>query len=366
VAVELHHRLEGPAGAPVVMFANSLGTTLEMWDDQAAALASRFRVLRFDTRGHGGSPVPPGPYTVGTMADDALALLDRLGIDRVDFCGVSMGGMVGMTLALRTPERIGRLVLTSTSMHLAPEQYAERAATVRARGMAAITSSVLERWLTPAAPSELRARMEAMLLSNPAEGYARCCEALAAFDLRGGLGAIRAPTLAIAPTEDPVTPPDHLAAIRDAIPGARVTRLEHASHIAAVERPEAFTRILTSFLDEDEGMRTRREVLGDDHVDRAIAGTTRFTADFQDLITRYAWGEIWTRPGLDRRMRSAITIAALVAGGRENELAMHVRAARRNGLTEEEIKEILLQCAIYCGVPAANSAFAIARRALEE
>jgi 3-oxoadipate enol-lactonase/4-carboxymuconolactone decarboxylase len=113
-------------------------------------------------------------------------------------------------------------------------------------------------------------------------------------------------------------------------------------------------------------MRTRREVLGDDHVDRAQAGTTGFTADFQDLITRYAWGEIWSRPGLDRRTRSCITIAMLVATGREHELAMHVRAGLRNGLTPDEIGEILLQCAVYCGVPAANGAFAIAQRVLAE
>jgi 4-carboxymuconolactone decarboxylase len=110
----------------------------------------------------------------------------------------------------------------------------------------------------------------------------------------------------------------------------------------------------------------RREVLGDDHVDGAVAGTTPFTADFQDLITRYAWGEIWARPGLDRRMRSAITLTALVATGREHELAMHVRAARRNGLTDDQLKEVLLHCAVYCGVPAANGAFAIAQRVLEE
>ena len=116
----------------------------------------------------------------------------------------------------------------------------------------------------------------------------------------------------------------------------------------------------------DEGMKTRREVLGDEHVDRAVAGTTEFTADFQDLITRYAWGEIWSRPGLDRRTRSCITIAALVATGREHELAMHVRAGVRNGLAADEIKEVLLQCAVYCGVPAANAAFAIAQRVLEE
>ena len=116
----------------------------------------------------------------------------------------------------------------------------------------------------------------------------------------------------------------------------------------------------------ERGMRVRREVLGDDHVDHAVERTTPFTADFQDLITRYAWGEIWTRPGLDRRMRSAITLAALVASGREDELAMHIRAARRNGLTDDELKEVLLQCAVYCGVPAANGAFAIAQRVLEE
>jgi 4-carboxymuconolactone decarboxylase len=116
----------------------------------------------------------------------------------------------------------------------------------------------------------------------------------------------------------------------------------------------------------DRGMKTRREVLGDDHVDRAVAATTPFTADFQELITRYAWGEIWTRPGLDRRTRSAITLTALVALGRHEELELHLRAALRNGLTEDEIKEVLLQSAIYCGVPAANSAFAIAARVLEE
>ena len=116
----------------------------------------------------------------------------------------------------------------------------------------------------------------------------------------------------------------------------------------------------------DDGMRIRREVLGDEHVDRAIERTTEFTADFQDLITRYAWGEIWSRPGLDRRTRSCITLTALIALGRDEELAMHVRAALRNGLTVDEIKEVILHSAVYCGVPAANSAFAIAQRVLEE
>jgi 3-oxoadipate enol-lactonase/4-carboxymuconolactone decarboxylase len=367
VTVELHHRIEGPDGAPVVMFASSLGTSLEMWDDQAAALAADHRVLRYDHRGHGGSPVPPGPYTIDELVDDVLALLDRLGIERVTFCGLSLGGMVGMALALRAPERIERLVLCCTSMHLAPpEQWATRAATVRARGVEAIAPSVLERWFTPSAPAEMVARLDAMLRSTPAEGYAGCSEAVAGHDLRGALGAVRAPTLAIAGADDPATPPAQLEAIVAEIPGARLRVLGGAAHIANVEQAAAFSRTLASFLREGDGMRTRRAVLGDAHVDAAIDAATDFTADFQDLITRYAWGEIWTRPGLDRRMRSAITMTALVALGHENELAMHVRAARRNGLSDDEIKEILLQCAIYCGVPAANSAFAIARRVLDE
>jgi 3-oxoadipate enol-lactonase / 4-carboxymuconolactone decarboxylase len=243
---------------------------------------------------------------------------------------------------------------------------------VRAGGMQAVAGTVVQRWLTPDAPPEPRARLEALLLATPPEGYAASCEAIAAHDLRGALGAVRAPTLLIAGAGDPATPPALLEALRDEIPGARLEVLDGAAHLANVERPEAFARAVARFLEgswpdgRDRGMQVRREVLGDEHVDAAIARTTAFTADFQDLITRYAWGEIWTRPGLDRRTRSAITLTALVALGHENELALHLRAARRNGLSDDEIKEVLLQAAIYCGVPAANSAFAIAQRVLGE
>jgi 3-oxoadipate enol-lactonase / 4-carboxymuconolactone decarboxylase len=367
MSVAVHHRLEGPDGAPVVMFSNSLGTTLEMWDEQAAALGDRYRVLRFDTRGHGRSPSPPGPYTIDDLAGDTLALLDHLGIERVSFCGLSLGGAIGMAIAARAPERIERLVLAATALEFHPaEQWHERAATVRAEGMDAIASAGIERWFTPDAPADVRARFDAMLRSNDPEGYAACCQAIAALDLRGQLGEVRVPTLTVAGDGDPVTPPEKLAAIAAEIPGARSVVIEDARHMVNAERADRFTLVLSAFLAEGAGMRTRREVLGDAHVDRAIAGTTDFTADFQAFITRYAWGEIWTRPGLDRRMRSAITITALIAHGHENELAMHLRAALRNGLTPDEIKEILLQSAIYLGVPAANTAFAIAKRVLEE
>ena len=179
--------------------------------------------------------------------------------------------------------------------------------------------------------------------------------------------------------EDPATPPAHARQLADGIPGAALTEIPGASHLAPAEQPERVLSALLTHLGPgpdraagmaDEryaaGMAVRRAVLGDVHVDRALAGTTAFTAPFQDLITRYAWGEIWTRPGLDRRTRSCVTLTALVALGHHDELAMHVRAARTNGLTADEIGEVLLQAAIYCGVPAANSAFAIADRVLAE
>jgi 3-oxoadipate enol-lactonase/4-carboxymuconolactone decarboxylase len=380
-SVPLHYLLEGPEDAPVVVLANSLGTTLRMWDEQASALNDRFRLLRYDHRGHGGSPVSPGPYTIEDLGRDVLALLDRLEIEHVSFCGLSLGGMVGMWLASEVPERFERLVLCCTSAHLGPlaDTYATRAATVRIHGLGAIAEAVVERWFTPAfraSQPDLVEWATRMLLDSPAEGYAGCCEAVRDMDLSGRLGDIRAPTLVIAGADDPATPPDHAELIRDSIPGARLVVIPQAAHLANVEQPGAFTRALLDHLDpggrkahgrvHDRGMRVRREVLGDDHVDAAIARTTDFTAAFQDLITRYAWGEIWTRPGLDRRMRSAITLTALVALGHHEELRMHIRAALRNGLTVDEIKEVLLQSAIYCGVPAANSAFAIAQSVLAD
>jgi 3-oxoadipate enol-lactonase / 4-carboxymuconolactone decarboxylase len=343
----LHHRFDGPEDAPVVMFANSLGTTLEMWDQQLPALTDRYRVLRFDHRGH---------RTVHDLAKDALALLDRLEIRRVAYCGVSLGGAVGMTLARRAPERIERLILCATALEFGPpEQWFERAGIVLAQGMGAIAPAGMERWFSPAADADLVARFDAMLRAQPVEAYAACCEALADYDLSGA--GFSVPTLTIAGSEDPVTPPAKLAAI----PADRHVVIGGARHMVNAEQAEAFNAVLVPFLDEGAGMRVRREVLGDEHVDRA---TVSGDPDFQAFITRYAWGEIWTRPGLDRRMRSAITITALVAHGHEKELAMHIRAALRNGLTPDEIKEILLHSAIYCGVPAANAAFAVARNVL--
>ena len=245
MTVDVHHVLEGPDDAPVVLFASSLGTTHAMWDDQAAALRDDFRVLRYDHRGHGDSPVPPGPYSIQDLAGDAVALLDRLGIERVTFAGLSIGGAVAITAALRAPERFERLVLCSTAAQFPPpEQWSERATTVREEGVEAVADGALERWLTPEAPDEPRERLRAMLLSTPREGYAACCEALGGYDARGRLGALSMPVLAVAGADDPTTPPAALQAIVDEVPDGRLHVIERARHISNVERPEEFNHVL--------------------------------------------------------------------------------------------------------------------------
>jgi 3-oxoadipate enol-lactonase len=250
VSVEVHHRFDGPEDAPALVLSNSLGTTGGMWDAQVPALAERFRVLRYDTRGHGASPAPPGPYSLDDLGGDVLALLDRLGLERVSFCGVSIGGMTGMWLAARAPERVERLAPCCTSAHL-PGDWHERAATVRAEGVAAVADAALERWLTPECRErrpEVRQRLRQGLLEPDPEGYASCCEAIAGMDLRGELGSIRAPTLVIAAEDDPTTPPEHGRLLEASVPDARLVVLPEGRHLVSVERPEVVTPLLLEHL----------------------------------------------------------------------------------------------------------------------
>ena len=307
-----------------------------MWEPNVARLATRFDVVRYDHPGHGDAPV--GPRTIEGFAQARARSGGRAGLDRFSFCGLSLGGMVGMWLAANVPERVERLVLACTAPFLPPpEQWLERAATVRAHGVEAVADAVVGRWFTERFGDPEPWRLH--LVSTPAEGYARACEALAAMDLRGDLARIEAPTTVILGAHDPVVERREPALARGARTGRDARRGPPRERRAA----RCVQRYGARRVSHEEGMRVRREVLGDEHVDRAVARTTDFTRDFQDLITRYAWGEIWTRPGLDRRTRSAITLTALVAAGRYEELAMHVRAALRNGLTQDEIKEVLLQ-----------------------
>lgn len=251
--VELHHVLEGPEDAPVLVMANSLGTMLRMWDDQAPELRERFRLLRYDHRGHGGSPVPPGLYEIEDLGRDALALFDRLEIERFSFCGLSIGGMVGMWLASEAPERVERLVLCCTSALLGPrELWDERIRVATGQGMDALVDSVIVRWFTPeffSSNPEAVEKAARMLRETNPEGYAGCCAAIRDMDLRSRLFAITAPTLVISGSEDPATPPEHGELIRDSIPGADFEVVPDASHLANIERPEVVTRAILEHLE---------------------------------------------------------------------------------------------------------------------
>ncbi|MGW7480410.1 4-carboxymuconolactone decarboxylase [Nonomuraea muscovyensis] len=472
----LHHRVDGPADGPLLVLGPSLGTTMDVWLPQLPVLTASWRVLRYDLPGHGGSPAASAGFTIDTLA---RAVLELVPDEPFVVGGVSLGGAIataiagalgatdgdadggttsgtdggttsgtgggtdggttsgtdggrtsgtgggtGGTGAARGHRRVRGLVLCCTAARFGdPGPWRERAAAVRAGGVAALAPVLGPRWFTPGFDGGWVLDMPAGV---DAESYAACCEALAACDLTRSLPAITVPTLVVAGAEDPATTLEQALVLAGGIPDAQLTVVPHAAHLANVERADAVTLAITGHLrrlepgdrpesdprdrdrpdrdrpdrdrparnrpardreeqDREEqgrenrrredrsreeswaaGMKTRRQVLGDDHVDRAVATTTGFTHDFQHLITRYAWDEIWNRPGLDRRTRSCVTLTALAARGHLDELAMHVRAALRNGLTPDEIGEVLLQTAIYCGVPAANAAFAVAQRVLAD
>ena len=251
--VRLAASLDGAPGAPVLVLGNSLGTTSELWQPQAAALGAKFRLLRYEHRGHGGSPAPPGPYSIAGLGTDVLRLLDRYEIETASYCGVSLGGMVGMWLAANAPSRIGALALCCTSAHLPPAQmWTGRAALVRSGGMGAVAQQAVGRWFTPAFagrhPDTVAGFVTTLQERVEPEGYAGCCEAIAAMDLRPMLGSVTARTLVIAGADDPATPPWHGALIAAAIPGARLRVVRGAAHLANVSQAAEVTAALLDHL----------------------------------------------------------------------------------------------------------------------
>ncbi|MER7572281.1 4-carboxymuconolactone decarboxylase [Streptomyces sp. NPDC126514] len=423
----LQYRFDGPEDAPVLILGPSLGTTWHMWDRQVPELAKQWRVFRFDLPGHGGAPAYPAG-SVAELATRLLVTLDGLGVQRFGYAGCALGGAVGVELALRTPERLASLALIAASPRFGTaDEFRQRGVIVRTNGLDPIARSSPERWFTQgfagAQPAITDWAVQMVRTTDPG-CYIAACEALASFDVRTELTSVGVPTLVLVGSEDQVTGPAEARTLVAGIPDARLAVVPGASHLVPVEQPAAVTDLLVRHFSTawqpvyeppvgqtalaaapvqpvltapapvappqpapiaeiapaavpapmgggrpdpyDAGIKVRREVLGDAHVDRALAQADEFSGDFQEFVTRYAWGEIWDRPGLDRRSRSCVTLTALVAGGHLDELAFHVRAALRNGLTPTEIKEVLLQAAVYCGVPAANSAFTVAQQVIRE
>ena len=253
--MRLDHRLHGPQDAPVLVLSNSLGTTQDLWERQLPEFARHVRVLTYDHPGHGASELPTQPWTVEAFAHGLIALLDELELDRVSVCGVSLGAMVAMALALEEPTRVERLVLACTSAYLGPPgPWSERAALVRSGGMEAVADAVVGRWFTPVLAQdepETVARFHAMLSATPAEGYARCCEAVGAWDARERIGSITVPVLVVAGADDPATPVEHAEQIAARIAGSRLDVLDRAAHLANVERADAFNAAVLAHLEQE-------------------------------------------------------------------------------------------------------------------
>jgi 3-oxoadipate enol-lactonase / 4-carboxymuconolactone decarboxylase len=364
-----YFRMDGRDHAPVLVLSHSLGLDHGMWDEQVADLLPHLRLLRYDTRGHGASSVHQEDYTVAMLGRDVLALADALRIEQFAFCGLSLGGLIGQWLALHAPDRVTRLVLANTSHHPDGQAMETRRRTVIGEGMTGVAETVMGRFFSPATlvrqtPRTAWARR--MLLATDPAGYAGCCAAVRDWDGTPQLHAIRVPTLVIAGTRDVSMPWEvHSRPLAEQIPHVRFVRLE-AAHLSNIEAPRAFSVEVADFLLDrgssvrDAGSRVRRQVLGDAHVDRAEAATTDFTREFQELITTYAWGTIWTRPGLDVRTRRLLVLAITAAQGRWEEFRLHLKSGLAQDLEPADVKEVLLQVAVYAGVPAANTAFKIA------
>ena len=379
-------QLAGTPDLPLLVVLPSLGTSVTtLWSRAAQSLGNEFHVVGIDLPGHGTNRAP-APETT-TMAELAAGVLEAVDAHvapgaTFHYSGDSVGGAIGLQLLLDAPDRVRSATLLCTAAKIGTaEGWAERKQQVLTQGTASLVAASAGRWFGPGyleRDGETGGAILQDLAHTDATGYAAITDALASFDVRDRLGEITAPVVAIGGTYDVATPPADLQVIAEGVQQGRQVTVTDMGHLAPVEETNLVVRTIRDLafaatrnaMTRDEvreaGFVVRRQVLSDEHVDRSIARTTDFTRDFQSMITEYAWGTIWTRPGLDRRSRSLITLMAMIARGHHEEFAMHLKAALRNGVTVEEIKEVILQSAIYCGVPDANTAFRIAQETLGE
>jgi len=379
----LFYRLEGNEGKPVLVLSHSIGADHAMWAPQVPDLLSHFRLLRYDIRGHGASDVPEGDYSIEELGREVLGLVDALNISEFAFCGLSLGGAIGQWLAIHAADRLSRLVLASTSPQFGPRaNWDARRKAVLDGGMASVIDLVMQRFFSPETLTRGDAYaqcLRSVILETDPIGYAGCCAALRDMDHTQLLEQIRVPTLVIVGERDVATPwSGHGEKLAREIPKAQTLHLP-AAHLSNLERPRSFTAALFNFLRPQPdarsegnsdpmqaGFEVRRAVLGEEHVDRSIAATSEFNREFQELITRYAWGTIWTRPGLSRRTRRLLVLSTMAALGRWEEFRLHLRAGLMHELEPCDLKEVLLQVAVYAGVPAANTGFHIAAEVLDD
>lgn len=371
------YRLLGSEVNPLIVLAHPLGMSQAVWDDVIPVLLPRYRVLTWDLPGHGASQAVSGTQiTPADLAEEVLALVELAGVQRFHFAGTSIGGVVGQQLIAAHPDRLLSATLTNTGAVIGnPDLWNTRAGRVRQEGLAAMAEEIVPRWFAPAtfeASPALKAGWCVQMGRGDDESYAQLCEMLGRDTFTGKLSGKRAKVQLFGGSEDVATPPAVLDALSAELGGVPLEVFDGVGHVPSVEAPALFSQKLLAVLATDlgdvanqgvaysTGLETRKQVLGDEHVARSTANANSLDAPFQQLITRLAWGELWSNNDLTRRERSMITTGILAALGRE-ELTLHLKTAKRVGLTEAELRQVLMHVAIYGGVPAANHAFALAK-----
>jgi len=371
------YRLMGSEVNPLIVLAHPLGMSQAVWDDVIPALLPRYRVLTWDLPGHGASQAVSGrQVTPAALADEVLALAALAGAQRFHFVGTSIGGVVGQQLVAAHAERLLTATLTNTGAVIGhPDLWNTRAERVRQEGLAAMSQEIVPRWFAPAAfeaiPA-LKAGWCTQMGRGDDESYAQLCEMLGRDTFTGKLSGQKVKVQLLGGSEDMATPPATLKALATELDGAPLEILDGVGHVPSIEVPALFAHKLLALLATDlgdvanqgvayaTGLETRKQVLGEEHVARSTANANSLDTPFQQMITRFAWGELWSNDDLTRRERSMITTGILAALGRE-ELSLHLKTAKRIGLTEAELRQVLMHVAIYGGVPAANHAFALAK-----
>ena len=371
------YRLLGSEVNPLIVLAHPLGMSQAVWDDVIPALLPRYRVLTWDLPGHGASQAVSGTQiTPADLAEEVLALVALAGVQRFHFAGTSIGGVVGQQLIAAHPDQLLSATLTNTGAVIGnPDLWNTRAGRVRQEGLEAMAEEIVPRWFAPAtfeASPALKAGWCVQMGRGDDESYAQLCEMLGRDTFTGKLSGKRAKVQLFGGSEDVATPPAVLDVLSAELGGVPLEVFDGVGHVPSVEAPALFAQKLLAVLAMDlgdvanqgvpysTGLETRKQVLGEEHVARSTANANSLDAPFQQMITRLAWGELWSNDDLTRRERSMITTGILAALGRE-ELTLHLKTAKRIGLSEAELRQVLMHVAIYGGVPAANHAFALAK-----
>lgn len=365
----------GETYLPALFMAHPLGMSRDVWDEVCDQLHGHYRCICWDLPGHGSSGAASDGLTVDVLADDVLTLADTLGIERFSFIGTSIGGVIGQSLCQIAPERLEKVYLTNTGAVIGTKEgWAERADHVRRLGLSEMAESIVARWFSAVYakqnPQALQG-WQVQLSRNDDESYAKLCEALAQVDNRGKLAGYSDEVVLIAGLDDVSTPPATLEVLKAQYANAQLNVFNDVGHVPSIEAPILLVEHIKTNANRamvgetgigyEQGLVQRKRILGEEHVEKATKKATTLDNPFQQYITRNAWGELWGDGTLTVQQRSMVTTAILAALGRDGELGLHLRTAHRLGISEAQLRQVLMHVAIYAGVPAANHAFSLAK-----